>query len=151
MCGLPGSGKTTLSRRLEEEHRALRLTPDEWIGRLLSPTFDSSELARLRDPVEALLWDLAARVLSVGVDVILDFGLWAREERDDFRSRAAAIGARSEVCFLQVSRDELLRRLAARNADLSPGTFHIDEADLDGWLNRFEPPTADELVRTLGG
>ncbi|MGZ4496719.1 MAG: AAA family ATPase, partial [Nocardioides sp.] len=32
--GLPGSGKTTLARRLESERHALRLTKDEWVKAL---------------------------------------------------------------------------------------------------------------------
>jgi len=29
ICGLPGSGKTTLAKKLEREHTAIRLCPDE--------------------------------------------------------------------------------------------------------------------------
>lgn len=32
--GLPGTGKTTVARRLEAENAALRLTKDEWIKAL---------------------------------------------------------------------------------------------------------------------
>lgn len=32
--GLPGTGKTTLARRIEVEQRALRLTKDEWVKAL---------------------------------------------------------------------------------------------------------------------
>ena len=35
VCGLPGSGKSTLAAKLEVERQALRLTPDDWIARLL--------------------------------------------------------------------------------------------------------------------
>jgi hypothetical protein len=59
MCGLPCSGKTTYARRLEAEQSALRLTPDEWINRLLPPDWDRSELDRLRNPTEAIQWDVA--------------------------------------------------------------------------------------------
>ena len=34
VCGLPGSGKTTLARRLEETILAVRLCPDEWMADL---------------------------------------------------------------------------------------------------------------------
>jgi predicted kinase len=34
ICGLPGAGKTTLARRLEQELPAIRLSPDEWIADL---------------------------------------------------------------------------------------------------------------------
>jgi hypothetical protein len=42
MIGLPGSGKTTAARRLAEERRILRLTPDEWMG----PLFQDGEADR---------------------------------------------------------------------------------------------------------
>jgi predicted kinase len=152
MCGLPCSGKTTLAKQIEQERAALRLTPDEWISRIFGADVAGEALDAARDPVEAALWELAARVLTLGVDVILDFGFWAREERDEFRLRAAQLGARSELHFTDVPEEVLLARLAARNAQLPPGTFWIDEARLRLWASLFEPPTEDELrPREPGG
>ena len=145
LCGLPGSGKTTLAKKLEAERPALRLTPDEWIPPLFGSELDQEVLDGARDPVESVQWRVAARVLSLGVDVILDWGFWSRRERDDYRTRAAALGADTRVCFLDVPRDVLLARLTARNANLPPATFHVSEAQLDLWLSWFESPTADEL------
>ncbi|HMG74153.1 MAG TPA: ATP-binding protein [Pyrinomonadaceae bacterium] len=145
MCGLPCAGKTTLAKQIEHERSALRLTPDEWIIRLFGADLSLETLDAARDPVETVLWDLAARLLVLGVDVILDFGFWSRAERDDFRSRAAQLGARSELHFVDVSEKELLARLAARNAQLPTGTFWIDQARLSLWSRQFEPPTMDEL------
>src|SRR5688572_21724154 len=118
ICGLPGSGKTTLAKRLEHERPALRLTPDEWIGPLYGPNLTQAALDACRDPVEGVQWAIAARALELGVNVILDFGFWSRVERDDFRSRAAAVGADFEIRFLDVPHSELAARLAARNAAL---------------------------------
>jgi predicted kinase len=146
MCGLPCSGKTTLARRLEQERHALRLTPDEWIAQLLSEEWDQAELDRLRAPVEAVQWEVAARVLALGLDVILDWGLWGRGERDDYRARGEARGARVEVCFLDVPRAGLSARLAARNAALPPGAFRVTEEQLDLWSTWFEAPTEEELA-----
>jgi hypothetical protein len=146
MCGLLCAGKTTLARQIERERAALRLTPDEWIARLIGQDASVEALDAARDPFEALLWELAERVLTLGVDVILDFGFWSRSEREDFRSRAGQLGARSELHFLDVPEEELLARLAARNANLPPGTFRIDEARLRLWHSQFEPPTPDELL-----
>jgi predicted kinase len=145
MCGLPCAGKTTLAKQIERERSALRLTPDEWITSLFGADLSLEALDAARDPVESVLWDLAARILVLGVDVVLDFGFWSRAERDDFRSRAAQLSARSELHFLDVPEKELLARLATRNAQLPPGTFLIDEARLTLWSGRFEPPTTDEL------
>jgi len=141
MVGLPGAGKTTLAKRLENEHSALRLTPDEWIGALSLDAFDETKRAE----VEALQWTIAARALQLGMSVVLDFGFWSRAERDSFRSRATALGARTEVRFLDATRSELRARLAARNAAPPSGTFVVDEALLQTFEGWFEPPHADEL------
>jgi predicted kinase len=152
MCGLPCSGKTTLAKQIERERAALRLTPDEWIERLFGADVAGEALDATRDPMEAALWELASRVLALGVDVVLDFGFWSRVEREEFRARAARLGARSELHFTDAPEDVLLARLAARNARLPPGTFWIDEERLKSWGRLFEPPNADELLpRDLEG
>src|SRR5918998_6301135 len=134
MCGLPGSGKTTLAKRMERERDALRLTPDEWIARLYGPRLTPPALDWCRDPVEAIQWEVAERALRLGLNVVLDFGFWSRAEREEFRARAAALGAGSEVHFLDVPRAELSARLAERaGAGPPPGTFRVTEAQLDAW------------------
>jgi len=145
ICGLPCSGKTTLAKQIERERSALRLTPDEWIARLFGAELAGEALDAARDPMEAALWDLAARVLALGVDVILDFGFWSRRERDDFRMRALQLGAESKLHYLAVPNEVLLERLAARNVQRPAGTFPIDAAQLLLWSSWFEPPTQDEL------
>ena len=54
MCGLPGSGKTTLAKRIERERGALRLTHDEWIARLYGTKLTPPALDWCRGPVESL-------------------------------------------------------------------------------------------------
>lgn len=142
MVGLPGAGKTTLAKKLAHDLPALRLTPDEWMARVVGDGYDEEK----RAVVEAMLWEIAAQGLRLGIDVILDYGFWSREERDDFRQRAAKLGANTKVHFVDVSREELFRRLETRNAALPPDTFHIDAADLEEWIPFFEPPTDDELL-----
>ena len=144
ICGLPGAGKTTLAKQLEQSQTALRLCPDEWIAAILADPNDIAERDRLRDPVEAIQWQMAQRALVLGTNVILENGFWSRAERDSYRAQAEALGAQVELHYLAVARDELWRRLALRNANLPPGTFTVNEAELDLWLSWFEAPTPDE-------
>ena len=100
IIGLPCSGKTTLARELEAKYSALRLTTDEWHIRLFGhdywdamTTSEETLHDSRHESVESIMWDVAARVLVLGVDVILDFGCWVRSQRDEFRSRAQDLGA----------------------------------------------------------
>ena len=145
MVGLPCSGKTTLARTLEDERSALRLTPDEWQLRLFGQDAEDPAHDARHSLIEVMLWEVASRALVLGTNVILDYGFWAREEREDYRARAKQLGARSEVHFLDVPPEELLRRLARRNAQRSLTAFYIPEAMMHPWIAFFQKPTPDEL------
>lgn len=144
-CGLQGSGKTALAKRLEVEQSALRLTADEWLHEL-HPDVAGAELDALREPVERVQWDVAARALELGCSVILDWGLWSRGERDHYRLAARGLGVRVVLCMIDATRDELMERLSRRNAAAPPGTFHISESRLDESIGLFERPTEEELA-----
>src|SRR5512135_1203815 len=134
MVGLPFSGKTTLAKQLEQELHALRLNIDECHVRLFGQDAEAPEHDTRHSLIEAMLWNIASRALELGTNVILDFGFWAREEREDYRSRAKRLGAASEVHFLDVPEAELMRRLEVRNSQPSQESFHIPRESLLRWI-----------------
>lgn len=140
ICGLPGSGKTLLARRLELERDALRLTPDEWMSRIVG---DGWDLQR-RKEIEAMMTELAERVLKLRCNVVLDFGCWTRRERDRLRALARAVGARTETHYCTVPLEELQRRLSQRNRSLPPYTFVVTPEQVAEMYPHFEPQAADE-------
>ncbi|PTA67265.1 AAA family ATPase [Deinococcus arcticus] len=145
LVGLPGAGKTTLARQLETGRAALRLTPDEWMALL----FGAGESDEKRWLLESeLLWAVAARALTLGVNVVLDYGCWARQERDLFRGRAAALGAAFELHVLDAPLEVLWARLNARNAALPPHTFPVTRDELNTWAGWYQAPDAAELAST---
>ena len=145
MVGLPGSGKTTRAKELERDLKALRLTPDEWHLFLFGHDVDEAAHDGCHARVEQIMWTVAARVLALGTDVILDFGCWAREERDDFRERARALGADFRLHYMDVPLDELRMRLFSRNESAGDKVFFISDENLHTWAGNFQPPDADEL------
>jgi predicted kinase len=149
MVGLPCSGKTTLARQLEQHFSALRLTPDEWHTRLFGQDATEPDHDTRHELVEALLWEVAERVLTLGLDVILDTGFWVRSQRDELRTRAAKLGVDFKVHYIEVSNEELLARLSERNARLPVGAFYIPESMLKEWFLIFEPPAQAELEYTI--
>ena len=141
-CGLPGAGKTQLARQLAADRSAVRLTKDEWLWALGSTPWD----APTQEKVEHELWQLAQEILRLGLSVVLDFGLWARIERDEMRSAARGLGVGVELHYLDVPADELWWRIDARNSQPPWDGYPIRRADLDGWLPLFQAPDAGELA-----
>ncbi|MGH9225223.1 MAG: AAA family ATPase [Acidimicrobiales bacterium] len=141
-CGLPGAGKTTLATQLSAERSAVRLTKDEWLWALGSSPWDRSA----GEKIESELWRLAREILSLGMSVVLDFGLWARVERDEMRTVARGLGVGVELHFLDVPTDELWRRIEARSTTPPWNIEPIGRADLDEWRATFQAPDAAELA-----
>jgi len=138
LCGLPASGKTTLARELADAYGAVRLSQDEWKLALGIDPFD--EVLRVR--LEGQLWVLAQRLLVLGTSVILEWGFWARSERDTMRKVARSLGAIVELRFLDAPFDELVRRVEARTAN---GGIPITANHMERYRLIFQPPTDEEL------
>ena len=142
ICGLPGSGKTTLAKQLALERRAVRLCPDEWKHDLGIDYYDEQGRVRL----EERLWGLGQELLRLGQSVILENGFWAREERDELRRGARNLGVAVEMHYLEAPIEELWRRLEIRNQEGRPGTAPIKREDLEKWSQDFEAPDAAEFA-----
>jgi predicted kinase len=139
--GLPGTGKTTAARRLEIEEKALRLTKDEWVKAL----YGHENPRSAQDVIEGRLIEVGLRVLELGVSVVIDYGLWGRDERSALRQAAADLGARAEVRYFELSPAEQRRRLEQRQAEAPHTTWPMSEEELAGWSAAFDVPTPGEL------
>jgi predicted kinase len=143
-CGLPGSGKTIIARRIEQEYSAVRLTADEWLSEL-RPHLPSRERDDFRPAVERIQLRLVKRLLGLGCNVVLDWGLWAKVERDEYRTLARSLNANVVLCLTESPLEELGIRLAQRNANRRQDEFHISDEDLERALSFWQPPTQDEI------
>jgi predicted kinase len=139
-CGLPGSGKTALARRIAASRPAVRLTKDEWLWALGTDPWDRP----MNFKVEQHLWALAQETVSAGLSVVIDFGLWARVERDEMRRTARELGVGVELHALEVGIEELWRRIDERNGRPPWAAAPITRRDLDAWAASFEAPDGAE-------
>ncbi len=139
--GLPGTGKTTAARRIEADGDALRLTKDEWMKALYGPDNPSSG----SDVIEGRLVEIGLRCLELGVSVVIDFGLWGRDERSALRQAALDRGAHVDMRYFELPPDEQRRRLDRRQ-ELEPHTtWPLSEEEVAGWARTIQVPTPGEL------
>ncbi|HLJ49436.1 MAG TPA: AAA family ATPase [Bryobacteraceae bacterium] len=138
VCGLPGAGKTTLARCLENRLRAIRFSADEWMVALSFDLYDEDRRAK----IEALQWKFVKELLARGLIVIVEWGTWGRSERDQLRLEARALGAGVELHYVFAPVDVLFERIQRRGMESPP----IERAALVRWAEAFEAPTAEEMT-----
>ncbi|MCB9228229.1 MAG: ATP-binding protein [Deltaproteobacteria bacterium] len=138
VCGLLGSGKTTLAKQLEAELSAIRFCPDEWMNALDIDLYDEA----MRQRIEKIQWDFAQKVLACDGVAIIEWGTWGRSERDALREGARKLGASVELRYLSASADILFDRIKKRGMEDPP----IKKKIVEGWFKVFEEPTSDEIA-----
>lgn len=139
--GLPGTGKTTAARRIEADPGALRLTKDEWMKALYGP----DNPATASDVIEGRLIEIGLRALELGTDVVIDFGLWSRDERSALRQAAADVGAAVDMRYFELTPAVQRKRLDQRMAEAPHETWPISDDELRVWASEFDVPTSAEL------
>jgi predicted kinase len=138
VCGLPGSGKTTLAKALESRLRAVRFSPDEWMDALALNLWDEERRGR----IEALQWKFGQELLALGLTVIIEWGTWGRSERDTLRLGARALGAAVELHYVSAPADVLFERIQRRGMEKPP----IERDAVTRWFEQFQAPTPEEMA-----
>jgi predicted kinase len=139
VCGLPGAGKTTRALEIAASTRAVRLCPDEWLMALGISLVDYEFRFRL----EPQMLRHGEELLRAGVGVIVEFGSWARAEREAIRQIAVRTGVAAELHFMDAPLEELVRRVRQRGGP--DATVLVDKVLLE-YSNRFERPAEDEAA-----
>ena len=141
--GFLGSGKTTLSKRLELQHRAVRFTPDEWMARLFGEDPPADTFQDRAAAILDIMQPIWTRCLSLGVNVVLDYGFWSRTQRDAVRAMVRELGATAILWSVSCSDEEARRRVTLRNSSADRSLF-IAPATFDLLKSRVEPLGVDE-------
>jgi predicted kinase len=95
-----------------------------------------------RGKVEALQWEFGRALLKSGLVVIVEWGTWARCERDALRVGARALGAAVELHYVSAPPDVLFDRIQRRAMENPP----ITREAVSRWIEVFQPPTLEEMA-----
>ncbi len=141
MVGLPASGKTARAKEIEKAMQALRFTPDEW----MNPLFGEPEGGK-REILEGRFIWLAIRALGLGINVVLDFGVWTKDERSALRFLADSVGGSCKLVYLEIDEQEQRRRHDRRFSVEPQTTFPMSDDDFRSFREQFEVPDEAELL-----
>ena len=79
ICGKICSGKSTYSEKLRKEHKAVLLSIDE-ITLSLFGQHCGDKHDDYVERTEKYLFEKSLEILEIGVNVVLDWGFWTKEE-----------------------------------------------------------------------
>lgn len=138
VCGLPGVGKSTVSRAIADRLGATVLRTDVIRKDLyIDPEYSTAETVTVYDT----LLTRAFEHLDVGESVVLDATFKTSERRIQARDLATQVGARFRLVRVECDESVLQRRIRERDG--------VSDADLDVHLEfreRFEPLELDHVV-----
>jgi predicted kinase len=145
LCGFVGSGKTTYAHTLEAQG-CVRLSIDELVferhGRH-GIDYDESQYPNRAAAARAELDQQLRVLLGEGRDVVLDYGFWSREFRDQYKQLIEGAGARWRLLFFDVDLDEIRQRLESRNQRDGANALYVGERHMDEFLSRWHPPQGE--------
>lgn len=139
ICGLLGSGKTTLAKKIAEEKKAFHLSEDDFMEILFNTYYGDEK----REAVAKLQRNLAQKLLAQGLDVVMDAGFWGIPERDLLSEVAKNAKAKMELHYMNTSFEILEQRIIARNQNLE-SQYQTPLTEFENWKKSFQVPQKEE-------
>jgi len=147
ICGKICVGKSTYSKKLMFEQKAVRLNPDE-----LMKTFGGEFLGdRHEDVLQQTLqfiYKKAIEIYSTGISVIIDGGFWQRHYREEANQYFMKHDITPEWHYIDINDDQWIKNIGKRNSEVESGIsedYYVDESILDKFKNPADKPKSNEI------
>lgn len=150
MCGVAGSGKTTLAQQLEKQG-FVRLSIDEEIwatnGRH-GIDYPVENYEKYKEIAERKLRNQLVELVQDKRQVVIDFSFWQRSRRNQYKQIIEEAGGEWKLFYLKVHPKDLRERLKLRSQRFDANAaFIITEQILTDYLSGFEVPEGEgEIV-----
>jgi predicted kinase len=150
MCGVAGSGKTTLAQQLEKQG-FVRLSIDEEIwatnGRY-GIDYPVQNYEKYKEIAERKLRNQLVELVQDKRQVVIDFSFWQRSRRNQYKQIIEEAGGEWKLFYLKVHPNDLRERLKLRSQRFDANAaFTITEQILTDYLIGFEVPEGEgEIV-----
>ena len=139
------AGKSTLSRKLVADHRAILVCEDIWLQRLYPVEItDFESYLSYSERLKSVVAPHVAMLLRHGLSVVLDYPANVPQARAWVRHMFEAAGANHVLHFVDTPNELCKLQLAKRNREKPEGSMEMSEEQFERITSLFRPPEASE-------
>ncbi|KAF7591601.1 hypothetical protein BBP40_001299 [Aspergillus hancockii] len=154
ICGIAGSGKSSLVHSITSAYPSLRrLSIDSYIYAhhgLYDVDYPRNRYETYQlEAEEALRGELVATLERGDRDLVFAFSFAFRDVRDEWKGLIEGAGGRLVLVFLDVDAGELRRRVRERNNSAEKdgdSAFYVTEEVLERYIGGFERPCGEREI-----
>lgn len=147
ICGKICSGKSFYAQQIRREQGGVILSADEITLALFGQDAgDKQDVYTAK--LKSYLFEKSAELIAAGINVILDWGFWTKNERDFARAFYTDKNIKCEFHCIAISEKEWKKRLKKRNNSVESGktnAYYVDEGLAKKVEAIFEIPSEDEI------
>ena len=136
MTGFIGFGKTTIAKELEQKYSAKRFTHDDIMLKRYGRNPD--DFQEKYKKVDEFIKSEAEKYINQGRDVILDYGFWNHQKREEYYNWAKTLTHDVVFHVVECDLNEAKRRTLERSEN-DNSALVIDENAFDSLLQEYEP------------
>lgn len=147
LCGKIGSGKSTYAEALRRQLPAVVLSSDEIMLALFQEDLGEHHDAAV-ERTEQYLYRKSLAILEIGVNVILDWGFWRKQKREEARRFYGSRGIACEFHYVESTDPQRKAQIAHRNREVLEGrtaAYFVDEGLAEKCDHLFEMPEKQEM------
>ncbi len=147
ICGKICSGKTFYANNLKILNKAVCLSSDELISDLFHPN-ENDYHDKIINKVHDYLIKKSIEIVKNGINVILDWGFWTKNNREFITNLYKNAEIDIEWHYIDIIDSLWKLNIEKRNAEVLSGKskdYFVDESLLKKMNNFFDIPTRDEI------
>lgn len=147
ICGKIASGKSVYAERLKKQENAVMLSVDELVLSILGSELGDKH-DEITERVQAYLFEKSLEIVKAGANVLLDWGFWTKERRQDARDFYRSRGVACEFHYVDTPDEVWRRNIEIRNCAVLAGetnAYFVDDGLMKKLEAAFETPQRDEI------
>ncbi len=147
ICGKICSGKSTYAMQLRGKHKAVLLSTDE-IMLAVFGQYVGDKHDEYVEKIQNYLFEKSVEIIRTGINVILDWGFWQKDEREFAKKFYHSQNIECEFHYIDISDKTWQARLSKRNSDILSGRlnhYFVDENLAEKFERMFEISDREEM------